>query len=324
MTQRETSPAVAVLGSSGYIGSKAVEALWRERRAFGRILAIDVREPPPAHRLDGVAYEALDVRSARLAEVLAANAIDRVVHLAAMTAPPAAMTCQQQYAIDVDGTHNVLEACKETGVRHVTVLSSGTVYGEAAAGDATPLSEDAPLREGSWLYGHHKRLVEGLLERYRALHPGLRQLVLRPAIALGRHTRNEITAFFEKRVLFDVDEQPARFSFILDDDLAACVAKGVREERSGIFNVAADGAIDATEIARLTGARRVSVRPESLCGWIRLLRFFKLTDHAPEQVTFLQHRPLLANDALKRDFGFTPTMTSREVFETWWRSSRRR
>jgi UDP-glucose 4-epimerase len=306
------SRAVAVLGASGYIGGKVIAALARDRRSLERIVALDVREPDRSQRLEGVVHETLDVRSARLAEVLADHRVDTVVHLAAIVAPPAGMTCPQQYGIDVDGTHNVLEACKETGVGHVTVLSSGAVYG-AQTGDATPLKEDAPLRDDEWLYARHKRLVEELLARYRAQHPSLAQLIFRPAIALGRETKNQISAFFEKPLLFDIAERPARFSFVLDDDLTACV----------IFNVAADGTMDALEIARHTGARRVCVGAGSLCRWIRLLRFFGLTQYAPEQVAFLRHRPVLANDALKREFGFSPTLTSKQVFETWWSSRKR-
>ena len=40
--------------------------------------------------------------------------------------------------------------------------------------------------------------------------------------------------------------------------------------------------------------------------------------YGPEQVAFLQYRPVLSNESLKRDFGFVPTKTSREVFEIWW------
>lgn len=322
MRASDSSRGVAVLGSSGYLGQKVVSTLARQKRPSERILALDVREVAPGERLAGVDYEVLDVRSARLQELLADNCIGAVVHLAAIAAPAVDMTCQEQYAIDVDGTHNVLEACKETGVRHLTVLSSGAVYGSTASGTER-LAEDAPLLGDGSLYLRHKRLVEELLARYRTQHPSLPQLVFRPAIALGRGTRNPIADFLARAVLFDIMEAPVPFSFILDDDLVACVVKGVHEERSGIFNVAADGEVGIHEIARLTGARRVTLRAGTLRRWVRALRFCHLTKVTPEQVSFLQHRPLLANEALKREFGFMPTMTSREVFETWWSARRK-
>ena len=46
-------------------------------------------------------------------------------------------------------------------------------------------------------------------------------------------------------------------------------------------------------------------------------RSLRLTEHGPEKVRFLRYRPVLANDRLKRVFGFTPTRTSREAFEEY-------
>jgi UDP-glucose 4-epimerase len=48
------------------------------------------------------------------------------------------------------------------------------------------------------------------------------------------------------------------------------------------------------------------------------MKRLRLTAAGPEQVTFLRYRPVLANAALKQDFGFIPTKTSREVFESYW------
>ena len=45
----------------------------------------------------------------------------------------------------------------------------------------------------------------------------------------------------------------------------------------------------------------------------------ELTQYGPEQVRFLQYRPVLANDALKEVFGYRPEKTSAEAFELWRR-----
>jgi UDP-glucose 4-epimerase len=44
-----------------------------------------------------------------------------------------------------------------------------------------------------------------------------------------------------------------------------------------------------------------------------------LSRYGPEQVRFLQYRPVLANDALKEKFGYTPQKSSAEAFEFWRR-----
>jgi len=46
-----------------------------------------------------------------------------------------------------------------------------------------------------------------------------------------------------------------------------------------------------------------------------------LSQYGPEQVRFLQYRPVLANDRLKQVFGYTPELTSAEVFDLWRREA---
>jgi UDP-glucose 4-epimerase len=290
------------------------------------ILALDVR-PLSQDLLDaGVAFDELDVRSARLAEVLAEHRIDTVVHLAGIVTPPTGMTRNTQYAIDVDGTHNVLEACVEVGVQQLVIASSAAAYGFHV--DTPPVvDESTPLRGNDSLpYARHKRLVEELLARYRVSHPELVQLVFRPGLVLGERTDNLATAVFERPVLLNVSGSDARFVFVWDEDVAACVVKGIHERRGGIFNLAGDGALTMREIARITGARCIGVSAPLLKGALAIFRRLGLTRAGPEQVTFLRYRPVLSNAALKRDFGFTPTKTSREVFEAYWggRTARRR
>ncbi|KAF2415786.1 epimerase, partial [Microbacterium sp. B35-30] len=81
--------------------------------------------------------------------------------------------------------------------------------------------------------------------------------------------------------------------------------------------VAGDGRVTVPEIARRLGKPVVTV-PAGLLGFaLRVGRMLRLTVHGPEQVGFLRYRPVLANDALKRDFGYTPARTSAEAFEAY-------
>ncbi len=45
-----------------------------------------------------------------------------------------------------------------------------------------------------------------------------------------------------------------------------------------------------------------------------------LSRYGPEQVRFLQYRPVLDNTALKTVFGYAPVKTSAEAFEAWRQS----
>jgi len=54
---------------------------------------------------------------------------------------------------------------------------------------------------------------------------------------------------------------------------------------------------------------------EGICGMCSLV--IDGTPHGPEKVPFLRFRPVLANRALKQDFGFVPSRTSRDAFEEY-------
>jgi UDP-glucose 4-epimerase len=46
-----------------------------------------------------------------------------------------------------------------------------------------------------------------------------------------------------------------------------------------------------------------------------------LSAYGPEQVGFLQYRPVLDNTRLKTVFGYVPQKTSAEVFALWQRAA---
>lgn len=104
------------------------------------------------------------------------------------------------------------------------------------------------------------------------------------------------------------------FVFIWDQDVANCIVEGVEREAEGIYNLAGDGTLTLSEIARITGTPYVAVPPRLLRAALWLLQKLNVTPHGPEQVLFLQYRPVLDNRKLKEEFGYQPQMTTEEVF----------
>ena len=105
---------------------------------------------------------------------------DVVVHLAAFLQYACEQDPAQAVKVNVDGTLNVLEACRRLGVRRMVFASSIAAYGER--GDL--MREDDPPGARTGLYGMTKRLGEMLGERYAALH-GLEFVALRYAGVFG-------------------------------------------------------------------------------------------------------------------------------------------
>ena len=307
-----------VTGGSGYIGAQLVAELAATRGTIETLVSLDLRPVPEVDRLAGVTYAADDIRSGDLADLMRAYAVDTVVHLAAVVTPGPGVSRETLYSIDVGGTENVLAACLETGVRRFIVTSSGAAYGYHAD-NPVPLDETDALRGNrEFAYSDHKRLVEELLARYRESHPELAQLVFRPGTILGERARNQITDLFEKPVVLGVRGFDTPFVIIWDQDVVACLAKGVHEGATGIYNLAGDGAVTLAEIAKAIGKPYVALPGGLIQGALFVLHALGLSQYGPEQVDFLRYRPVLSNRRLREEFGYTPRKSSREVFDYFW------
>ncbi|MET0673447.1 MAG: NAD-dependent epimerase/dehydratase family protein [Microbacterium pygmaeum] len=311
-----TGVRVLVTGGAGFLGSHVVSALMT-RPEVELVVAGDVRRPE--HPIDGVVSDECDVtRPGGLVPLLERHRIDVVVHLAAIVNP--GRDHDLEYRVDVEGSRHVLEACVAAGVRRVVVSSSGAAYGYHP--DSPPwLRESDPARgSDEFPYSKHKRLVEQMLAEYRVSHPELEQVVFRIGTILGPTVRNQITALWDGRRVLAIRGSESPFVFIWVDDVAAAMARAATDGPAGIYNVAGDGKLTVHEIATRLGKPVLTVPAGALSFALRVGRMLRLTVHGPEQVGFLRYRPVLANDALKRDFGYTPTRTSREAFEEYLRT----
>lgn len=304
---------VLITGGAGFLGSHVAAALVA-RPDVELVVAGDVR--PPEHPLEGVVYDECDVTlRAGLAALMQRHTIDVVVHLAAIVNP--GRDHELEYRVDVEGSRHVLEACVESGVRRVVVSSSGAAYGYHADSPEW-LRESDPIRGNEeFPYARHKRLVEELLADYRDRHPELEQVVFRIGTILGPTVRNQITALWDGPALLGVRGAESPFVFVWVDDVAAAMARAATDGPPGIFNVAGDGRVTVHDIGRRLGKPVIAVSAGLLALGLRMGRMLRLTVHGPEQVGFLRYRPVLANDALKRDFGYTPAKTSAEAFAAY-------
>lgn len=308
---------VLVTGAGGYIGALVVKAMADDLSGVGRVIATDVRDTAPAHRLAGIDYITADVRDAELEHLLREHQIDTVVHLAAIVSPGKKSSAALEYSVDVEGTRNVLACCVAAGVSRIIVTSSGAAYGYHRD-NAPLLGEDSPLRGNpEFAYSRHKLLVEEMLASYRKEHPLLAQLIFRPGTVLGPSASNQITALFEKPVVMGLSGSATPFVFIWDQDVVACIVKGIRGDATGIYNLAGDGVMTLREIADRLGKRYVAVPTSVLGPVLSVLKKVGLTRYGPEQVRFLESRPVLANERLKREFGYVPQLTSRQVFDLY-------
>ena len=306
---------VLITGASGLVGRQVVERLASQADGPGTIVALDLRQPPPEEQRSGVVYETLDIRNPELPKLLEQHAVDTVVHLAAVVTPGPTSSRELEYQIDVVGTQNVVDACVATGVGQIVYTSSGAAYGYHAD-NPVPLRESDPLRGNeAFAYAWHKRLAEEILARTRTDHPELLQLVFRVGTILGERVASPITALFERPVVVGVRGSDAPFVLVWDEDVAACIMHGIDERSAGVFNLCGDDAVALPEIARRLGKPYLALPAALLGGALATAHKLGISARGAEQVDFLRYRPVLANDALVNEFGFTPRFTSDECFE---------
>lgn len=309
---------VMVTGADGYVGRLLVRALANGEGGSPRVLATDLRLPEPGRRLPGVEYRALDVtRADEVAALMRAEGVNAVVHLAAVVTPKKGDAERLLHAVDVEGTRHVLDGALAAGADHFVVTSSGAAYGYHAD-NPVPLTEDCALRgNDTFPYSKHKRIVEQMLEDYRERHPRLRQLVLRPGTILGRTTKNQITALFERPWVMGLDDADSPFVIIWDEDVVGAILHGLVGRREGIYNLAGDGVLTLREMARIMNKPYVPLPSKAVEKALAILAPLGVSQYGPEQVDFLRYRPVLDNRRLKADLGYVPKKTTRQAFEIY-------
>ncbi|MFI8684786.1 SDR family oxidoreductase [Rossellomorea sp. NPDC077527] len=303
---------VLITGAAGYLGSTLLKRLTENGGLIRKIVAADIKDISVHH--PSVEFVELDVRSEKLNEVLKQHRIDTVVHLASIVTPGRKSNREFEYSVDVLGTENVLKACVNNGVKRIVLTSSGAAYGYHADQPAWLIEEDAIRGNEEFAYSYHKRLVEEMLSEYRQNHPELEQVIFRIGTILGDSTNNQITALFEKKMMIGVAGSDSPFVFIWDQDVIECLLRGITGTNTGIFNVAGDGALSVEEIADILGKRVLRIPAWLLKSVLFVLKRLSMTQYGEEQVNFLRYRPVLANEKLKTEFGYTPALTSEEVF----------
>ncbi len=179
---------VLVTGGTGFVGTHIVAQL----ASLGeRVVALSAEGEmddaardflgPAMTRVTCVKVDVLDLEA--LCAVMKEQAVDRVIHGAAVTAigdlePEAA---RQAAMVNVGGTTTVLEAARRAEVTRFVHLSSASVYG--ATEPSVPLDEDAPLAP-TGLYGITKRAAEEIVLRCFELF-GTSGVVLRLSAPYG-------------------------------------------------------------------------------------------------------------------------------------------
>jgi UDP-glucuronate 4-epimerase len=228
---------ILVTGGAGFIASHLCEALLAEG---AEIVVIDdfndyydpaIKRGNIAGFRDRITLVEGDIRDVALVDSLfAGHSFDKVFHFAARAGVRPSISDPRLYvSTNVDGTLNLLEGCRNSGVKHFVFASSSSVYG---VNKKVPFAEDDLIQRTISPYAATKLMGEQLCSNYSHLH-GIRCICLRFFTVYGPRQRPDLAiSKFTQRIIADQpidqygDGSTARDYTYIEDIINGVMAAG--------------------------------------------------------------------------------------------------
>jgi len=156
---------ILITGGAGYIGSHITEVLLKQKK---KIFIIDNLSTGYKKLINNkVKFFKIDIhRTNKLYDIIIANKIDTIIHLAAsLIISVGEKYPKKYYRNNVLGTQSVLNACKQTKVKNFIFSSTAAVYKEGLY----RVSENSELKPKS-VYGKTKLKAEKLIKNFCNKH----------------------------------------------------------------------------------------------------------------------------------------------------------
>lgn len=304
------SARVVVTGATGNVGTSVLQALGEDARV-GEIVGIARRIPnwsPPKVR-----WLSADVARDDLTSAFDGAAA--VIHLAWLIQP--SRDDALLHAVNVEGSRRVFDAAVGAGVGALVHASSVGVY---SPGPKDRAVDESWAREGvqSLFYARHKAECERILDGLEGR--GTRIVRLRPGLIFKREAGPEIRRLFAGPLLPAWLLKPGRIPVLpLPDRLSVQCVHGddvgnayrlaaLEEHAEGAYNIAADPVLDPDTLAKVLGARRISIPEKPLRVGADLTWRAHLQPAPAGWVDMGLAVPTMDTTRAKEHLGWTPTV----------------
>jgi UDP-glucose 4-epimerase len=297
------SGTILVTGAARRLGA----AVLRDLASTGeRIVGVDLAEPEPEDRVEGVETVQADLRTPAIAALIARVRPDTVLHLDVLAGASQAGSRAAMKERNVIGTMQLLAACQQSSsVRRLVVKSSGAVYGCAPRDPAMFTEQTKPHLPPRSGYGKDVTEVEAYVRGFARRRPDVDITVLRFAGFLGPEVGTSYAEFFRLPVLPCVLGFDPRLQFVHIDDVVRAVRAAAGPTLPGTYNIAGAGTLTLSQIARRLG-RPVLPVPRFATGSLgRLLLRFGVADFAADQVALLTYGRVLDTELMTTRLGLS-------------------
>lgn len=309
---------VLVTGVSRYLGCRLAGRLAADP-AVERVIGVDTSPPARADLdlLGRTEFIRADIRNPLIAKVIDQAEVDTVVHASVTATPHGVGGRAPMKELNVIGTMQLLAACgKVESVRRLVVKSTTAVYG-ASPRDPAIFTEDMQAlslpRSG---YAKDAVEVEGYVRGFLRRRPDVAVTLLRFANFVGPFIDTPLTRYFQLPAVPTALGFDPRLQLLHETDAIEILRLAATTDRPGTFNAAADGALLLSQAIRRAGKLAIPVPAPAVSLVGRAVRRSGMVDFSPEQMQFLNFGRVVANQRLKSDFGYTPSYSTAEAFET--------
>ncbi|TNY37613.1 NAD-dependent epimerase/dehydratase family protein [Thermomonospora catenispora] len=316
---------VVVIGATGNVGTSLIEALAADPQVTS-ILGVARRRP--RWTADKTEWAQADVTAADLVPLL--RGADVAVHLAWLFQPT--HRPMVTWRNNVVGSARVFRAVADAGVPALVYASSVGAY--------SPGPKDRPVDEHwqthGWptaAYSREKAYVERLLDSFQVLNPRCRVVRMRPGFIFKRESAAQQRRLFmgplmparlaRPGAIRVVPDFPGlRFQVLHADDAREAYRLAITGDARGPFNLAADPAVGARELASLLGARTVRVPAAGVRALLAAGWGLGLVPASPQLFDLARHIPIMDTGRARRELGWTPRYGSLDTLAEFLRGLR--
>ena len=247
---------IVVTGGAGFIGLHLVNHLLKEEN---QITILDNFSNSDKNLTKILQHKNLKIIEGDIRKINDVNNClkeqDIVIHLAAkISVSQSILNPSETFEVNVDGTKNVLEACKKNNIKKIIIASSAAVYGEGGSG--MKLKENTKTDPVS-PYGKSKLIMEQEIEKNLLKYNKLDCIILRFFNIFGVGQTSEYAGVITKFVKRISSDEPLEIfgdgmqtrDFVSIHDIVESINAAIKNGKNGTYNIASGKAITINKLA---------------------------------------------------------------------------